>query len=130
MLDERAQQTWVPRGHAAQVTLNNGVAMPLVGFGTAALGETTMEAVLAALAAGYRLVDSAQVCLLLARPPIFAAGRGPPDRAFCNAPVSTCAVKEGVLCSACLWALSSRAETGSAVARPRPCMAGLRRSGG
>jgi diketogulonate reductase-like aldo/keto reductase len=44
----------------AQVTLNNGVVMPLVGFGTAALGNITREAVLLALAAGYRLLDSAQ----------------------------------------------------------------------
>ncbi len=42
------------------MTLNNGVVMPLVGFGTAALGNITREAVLLALAAGYRLLDSAQ----------------------------------------------------------------------
>ena len=34
--------------------------MPRVGFGTAGLGERTGEAVRAALAAGYRLLDSAQ----------------------------------------------------------------------
>ena len=47
-----------------QVTLNNGVEMPLVGFGTAGLGAETKQAVLWALQAGYRLLDSAQVCLI------------------------------------------------------------------
>lgn len=46
----------------AQVVLNNGVVMPLVGFGTAGLGQATKEAVMLALASGYRLLDSAQVC--------------------------------------------------------------------
>ncbi len=44
-----------------QVTLNNGVVMPRVGFGTAGLGAVTDEAVRWALASGYRLLDSAQV---------------------------------------------------------------------
>ena len=44
-----------------QVTLNNGVEMPLVGFGTAGLGAETKQAVAWALQAGYRLLDSAQV---------------------------------------------------------------------
>ena len=50
-----SQSTW-------QVTLNNGVEMPLVGFGTAGLGAETKQAVAWALQAGYRLLDSAQVC--------------------------------------------------------------------
>lgn len=43
------------------MTLNNGVEMPLVGFGTAGLGAETKQAVAWALQAGYRLLDSAQV---------------------------------------------------------------------
>ena len=46
-----------------QVILNNGMEMPLVGFGTAGLGRDTKQAVKWALEAGYRLLDSAQVCL-------------------------------------------------------------------
>jgi diketogulonate reductase-like aldo/keto reductase len=42
------------------VTLRGGVRMPRVGFGTAGLGDGTGDAVRAALAAGYRLLDSAQ----------------------------------------------------------------------
>ena len=58
-----------PRGDAAAgdasdadayVTLRSGGRMPLVGFGTAGLGEGTAAAVHAALDAGYRLLDSAQ----------------------------------------------------------------------
>lgn len=37
--------------------------MPLVGFGTAGLGPNTKQAVKWALEAGYRLLDSAQVCI-------------------------------------------------------------------
>ena len=48
----------------SQVTLNNGVEMPLVGFGTAGLGAETKQAVAWALQAGYRLLDSAQVRLI------------------------------------------------------------------
>ena len=44
-----------------QVRLTDGVMMPTLGFGTAGLGANTKEAVGAALAAGYRLIDSAQV---------------------------------------------------------------------
>ena len=44
-----------------QVRLNSGFQMPSVGFGTAGLGEQTVMAVEAALTAGYKLVDSAQV---------------------------------------------------------------------
>ena len=40
--------------------LNSGALMPLVGFGTAGLGEATERAVLWALEAGYRSIDSAQ----------------------------------------------------------------------
>ena len=47
--------------HHLQVALNNGVEMPLVGFGTAGLGAETKQAVAWALQAGYRLLDSAQV---------------------------------------------------------------------
>lgn len=35
--------------------------MPTVGFGTAGLGEHTLQAVKWALAAGYTLLDTAQV---------------------------------------------------------------------
>lgn len=45
----------------SQVTLNNGVIMPLVGYGTAGLAEGTGQGVAAALGAGYRHIDSAQV---------------------------------------------------------------------
>ena len=38
--------------------------MPSVGFGTAGLGEQTVSAVEAALAAGYTLLDTAQVYTL------------------------------------------------------------------
>ncbi len=41
--------------------LNNGVMMPTIGFGTAGLGERTEAAVAAAVKAGYRHFDSAQV---------------------------------------------------------------------
>ena len=40
--------------------LNNGVMMPSLGFGVYRIApETTTEAVLAALRAGYRLIDTA-----------------------------------------------------------------------
>jgi len=35
-----------------------------VGFGTAGMGEHTLQAVVWALEAGYRLLDSAQACTL------------------------------------------------------------------
>ena len=43
-------------------TLNNGVIMPVAGFGTLKLGDTkaTQKAVEDALEAGYRLFDTAQ----------------------------------------------------------------------
>lgn len=44
----------------SDVTLKGGVRMPLVGFGTAGLTESTTKAVTWALEAGYRLLDSAQ----------------------------------------------------------------------
>ena len=44
----------------AYVTLRSGARMPRVGFGTAGLGDRTALSVGAALAAGYRLLDSAQ----------------------------------------------------------------------
>ncbi len=43
------------------LTLNNGVQMPLVGFGTFMLkGETCTEAVLTAIKNGYRMIDTAE----------------------------------------------------------------------
>lgn len=43
------------------LTFNNGVQMPLVGFGTFLLGgETCKNAVKAALEAGYRMIDTAE----------------------------------------------------------------------
>lgn len=43
------------------LTLNNGVKMPLVGFGTFMLGgETCTEAVAAAIKSGYRMIDTAE----------------------------------------------------------------------
>ena len=43
------------------VTLNNGIQMPLVGFGTFMLGgETCKNAVAAAIETGYRLIDTAE----------------------------------------------------------------------
>lgn len=44
----------------ATVFLNNGVEMPLMGFGTAGLGDKTRYAVTNALLAGFRHIDSAQ----------------------------------------------------------------------
>lgn len=45
----------------AQVEIATGVWMPRVGFGTAAMGEGTRDAVLQALQTGYRHLDTAQV---------------------------------------------------------------------
>ena len=43
------------------LTLNNGVQMPLVGFGTFMLGgETCKTAVAAAIESGYRMIDTAE----------------------------------------------------------------------
>ena len=43
------------------LTLNNGVSMPLVGFGTFMLsGETCINAVTAAIENGYRMIDTAE----------------------------------------------------------------------
>jgi hypothetical protein len=44
-----------------QVHISEDVSMPLIGFGTAGLGNQTQKAVQIALASGYRLIDSAQV---------------------------------------------------------------------
>lgn len=45
-----------------QVRLNNGVMMPMLGFGTYSLrGDVCTESVADALTAGYRLVDTAKV---------------------------------------------------------------------
>ena len=42
-------------------TLNNGISMPLVGFGTFMLGgETCTRAVAAAIKSGYRMIDTAE----------------------------------------------------------------------
>ena len=43
------------------LTLNNGVPMPLIGFGTFMLGgETCTEAVTEAIESGYRIIDTAE----------------------------------------------------------------------
>ena len=43
------------------LTLNNGVPMPLIGFGTFMLGgETCTEAVTAAIESGFRMIDTAE----------------------------------------------------------------------
>ena len=43
------------------LTLNNGVKMPLVGFGTFMLGgETCTDSVAAAIESGYRMIDTAE----------------------------------------------------------------------
>lgn len=43
------------------LTLNNGVPMPLIGFGTFMLGgETCTEVVTAAIESGYRMIDTAE----------------------------------------------------------------------
>ena len=41
--------------------ISDNVSMPLIGFGTAGLGNGTQRAVQIALASGYRLIDTAQV---------------------------------------------------------------------
>eukprot|EP00884_Botryococcus_braunii_P006785 jgi/Botrbrau1/16107/Bobra.7_2s0071.1 len=52
---------WKPLQSVPQkVKLNNSIAMPRVGFGTAGLGENTKQATIWALQAGYRMLDSAQ----------------------------------------------------------------------
>ncbi len=44
------------------ITLNNGSAMPMVGFGTWQLrGQTGQTAVRTALDSGYRLIDTARM---------------------------------------------------------------------
>jgi diketogulonate reductase-like aldo/keto reductase len=50
---------WLKRVPRA-LRLANGRPMPAIGFGTAALGDGTQEAVRQALLAGYRHIDSAQ----------------------------------------------------------------------
>ena len=43
------------------LTLNNGVSMPLIGFGTFMLGgEACKNAVAAAIQSGYRMIDTAE----------------------------------------------------------------------
>lgn len=43
------------------LTLNNGVLMPLIGFGTFMLGgEACKNAVAAAIQSGYRMIDTAE----------------------------------------------------------------------
>lgn len=43
------------------LTLNNGIQMPLVGFGTFMLnGESCTDAVVSAIQAGYRMIDTSQ----------------------------------------------------------------------
>ena len=44
------------------LTLNNGVQLPMVGFGTWDVrGEAGKNAILTALELGYRLIDTAQM---------------------------------------------------------------------
>ena len=54
--------TAAPTTGIPSVTLNNGVKMPMLGFGTLHLGDakTTQRAVETALEAGFRLFDTAQ----------------------------------------------------------------------
>lgn len=43
------------------ITLNNGLTMPLLGFGTFLLnGETCVNAVASAIAKSYRMIDTAE----------------------------------------------------------------------
>jgi hypothetical protein len=56
-----------------QVQISKNVSMPLIGFGTAGLGNQTQQAVQIALASGYRLIDSAQVRAC-------CSARGDPDK--------------------------------------------------
>ena len=43
------------------ITLNNGLSMPLLGFGTFQMnGDTCRDAVCAAIQTGYRLIDTAE----------------------------------------------------------------------
>jgi 2,5-diketo-D-gluconate reductase A len=50
-----------PSTQIQQVTLNNGVRMPIIGFGVFQIpAEETEQAVIAALAAGYRHLDTAE----------------------------------------------------------------------
>lgn len=48
------------KGDMEFITLNNGVTMPILGFGTLKLGKDTQKAVEWALECGYRLFDTAQ----------------------------------------------------------------------
>lgn len=65
----RTQMAWTAFGRNCaylphqrlQVHISENVSMPLIGFGTAGLGNQTQKAVQIALASGYRLIDSAQV---------------------------------------------------------------------
>ena len=65
----RSQAVWTASGRDCtsllrqrlQVHISENVSMPLIGFGTAGLGNQTQKAVQIALASGYRLIDSAQV---------------------------------------------------------------------
>lgn len=44
------------------LTLNNGINMPMVGFGTWDVrGESGERSILEALQIGYRLIDTAQI---------------------------------------------------------------------
>ena len=48
---------------AKMITLNNGVKMPIIGFGTFKVedGQQTIDAVKCALSMGYRHIDTAAV---------------------------------------------------------------------
>jgi len=44
------------------ITLNNGIPMPILGFGTNTLnGSTCVQCVSDAISAGYRLIDTAHI---------------------------------------------------------------------
>jgi hypothetical protein len=69
LVTTRTQTLWTASGRNCaslprqrlQVYISENVSMPLIGFGTAGLGNQTQKAVQIALASGYRLIDSAQV---------------------------------------------------------------------
>ena len=52
----------IAKGLSSTLTLNDGVVMPMYGFGTYQLGDhsTTVNAVKEAIIKNYRLVDTAQ----------------------------------------------------------------------
>ena len=55
------QSTALAQNASSAVALRNGVALPVLGFGTYRLGRQAQGIVAEALKAGYRLIDTAQV---------------------------------------------------------------------